>query len=83
MLTFHDSVVYFRFPTAGQFKMCPLCDYCNYWYLDTICAYAKIAYLFDHPGTVFYRVFVSFWGEQSAEFWVSHAEIRAAAVIAA
>ncbi|XP_043227614.1 anoctamin-7-like [Amphibalanus amphitrite] len=53
----------------GQFKMCPLCDYCNYWYLDTICAYAKIAYLFDHPGTVFYSVFVSFWAVTFLEYW--------------
>ena len=28
-----------------------------------ICAYTKVAYLFDHPGTVFYAVFMSFWGE--------------------
>ena len=29
-----------------------------------ICYYTRIAYLFDHPGTVFYAVFMSFWGEQ-------------------
>lgn len=49
----------------GAFKMCPLCDEnigCNYWDLSDICGYAKLAYLFDHPGTVFYAVFVSFWG---------------------
>ncbi|XP_037075179.1 anoctamin-7-like isoform X2 [Pollicipes pollicipes] len=53
----------------GQFKMCPLCDYCKYWDLHTICAYAKIAYLFDHPGTVFYSVFVSFWAVTFLEYW--------------
>ena len=30
-----------------------------------ICAYTKVAYLFDHPGTVFYAVFMSFWGENN------------------
>ena len=45
--------------------MCPLCDEdigCMYWYLSDVCLYTKIAYLFDHPGTVFYAIFVSFWG---------------------
>ncbi|CAH1405158.1 unnamed protein product [Nezara viridula] len=54
------------------FKMCPLCDEnigCNYWYLDDICGYAKLAYLFDHPGTVFYAVFVSFWAVTFLEYW--------------
>lgn len=46
--------------------MCPLCDEkigCAYWYLSDVCTYVKIAYLFDHPATVAYAVFVSFWGE--------------------
>ena len=52
--------------SSKEFKMCPLCDEnigCQYWYLSDVCVYTKIAYLFDHPGTVFYAVFVSFWGE--------------------
>lgn len=51
--------------SQGSFKMCPLCDEnigCRYWDLSDICGYSKLAYLFDHPGTVFYAVFVSFWG---------------------
>ena len=43
--------------------MCPLCNDCDYWQLDDICLYKKIAYLFDHPGTVFYAIFMSFWGK--------------------
>ena len=43
--------------------MCPLCNDCDYWQLDDICLYMKIAYLFDHPGTVFYAIFMSFWGK--------------------
>ena len=43
--------------------MCPLCANCSTWPLHQICDYTRIAYLFDHPGTVFYAVFMSFWGE--------------------
>ncbi|XP_066908082.1 anoctamin-7 isoform X6 [Halyomorpha halys] len=56
----------------GAFNMCPLCDEnigCNYWDLGDICGYAKLAYLFDHPGTVFYAVFVSFWAVTFLEYW--------------
>ncbi|CAA9996507.1 unnamed protein product [Nesidiocoris tenuis] len=58
--------------SQGQFKMCPLCDEkigCKYWDLSDICGYAKLAYLFDHPGTVFYAVFVSFWAVTFLEYW--------------
>ena len=47
------------------YKMCPLCDEdigCRYWHLSDICAYSRLSYLFDHPGTLFYAIFVSFWG---------------------
>lgn len=54
---------------SGQlYKMCPVCDEdigCEYWYLSDVCLFVKISYLFDHPGTVFYAVFVSFWGKFS------------------
>ena len=43
--------------------MCPLCANCSTWPLHQICDYTRIAYLFDHPGTVFYAVFMSFWCE--------------------
>nr|CAD7574416.1 unnamed protein product [Timema californicum] len=58
--------------SRGQFKMCPLCDEtigCNYWDLSDVCGYARVAYLFDHPGTVFYAVFVSFWAVTFLEYW--------------
>lgn len=51
--------------SGKDYKMCPLCDEkigCAYWYLSDVCTYVKIAYLFDHPATVAYAVFVSFWG---------------------
>ena len=45
--------------------MCPLCETCTTWKLHNICDYTRIAYLFDNPGTVFYAVFMSFWGLSS------------------
>ncbi|KAL7635519.1 UNVERIFIED_CONTAM: hypothetical protein RMT77_014588 [Armadillidium vulgare] len=56
----------------GLFKMCPLCNEslgCETWDLTEICPNAKISYLFDHPGTVFYAVFVSFWAVTFLEYW--------------
>ena len=43
--------------------MCPQCEKCTTWTLHNICAYTRISYLFDNPGTVFYAVFMSFWGK--------------------
>ncbi len=54
------NVISFILP---QFNMCPLCQDCLNWKLSDICLYKRIAYLFDHPGTVFYAIFMSFWGK--------------------
>ncbi|XP_055953568.1 anoctamin-7-like [Argiope bruennichi] len=54
------------------FLMCPRCEEnygCAYWYLSDICLFSKLSYLFDHPGTVFYAVFVSFWAVSFLEYW--------------
>jgi len=48
--------------SGTDLKMCPLCEICPYWNLSDVCVYTKAAYLFDHPGTVFYAVFTAFWG---------------------
>ncbi|XP_060064106.1 anoctamin-7-like [Ylistrum balloti] len=58
--------------SGDKYKMCPLCDEdigCAYWYLSDVCIYTKIAYLFDHPATVLYAVFVSFWAVTFLEYW--------------
>ena len=47
--------------------MCPLCNDCDYWELEDICLYKKVSYLFDHPGTVFYAIFMSFWGNNNGK----------------
>ncbi|XP_033750082.1 anoctamin-7-like isoform X2 [Pecten maximus] len=58
--------------SGEKYKMCPLCDEdigCAYWFLSDVCIYTKIAYLFDHPATVLYAVFVSFWAVTFLEYW--------------
>lgn len=43
-------------------KMCPLCDhFCDYW--DLTCRHIQTLYLFDNPTTVFFAIFMSFWGK--------------------
>ncbi|XP_033015218.1 anoctamin-7-like isoform X2 [Lacerta agilis] len=55
--------------SGGQFLMCPLCDTCGNWNLSEICPMAKVGYLFDHPGTVFFSIFMSFWAVTFLEYW--------------
>ncbi|GAB1602219.1 anoctamin-7-like [Argonauta hians] len=58
--------------SGKEFKMCPVCDErigCEFYYLSDVCIYTKLAYMFDHPGTVFYALFVSFWAISFLEFW--------------
>nr|XP_034975026.1 anoctamin-7-like [Zootoca vivipara] len=55
--------------SGGQFPMCPLCDTCGNWNLSEICPMAKVGYLFDHPGTVFFSIFMSFWAVTFLEYW--------------
>ncbi|XP_026726490.1 anoctamin-1 isoform X2 [Trichoplusia ni] len=51
-------------------KMCPNCDYfCDYWDLKATCLQSRITYLFDNPTTVFFAIFMSFWGACFLELW--------------
>ncbi|XP_069805178.1 anoctamin-7 [Dendropsophus ebraccatus] len=52
-----------------KYLMCPLCDTCKNWYISEICPMAKVGYLFDHPGTVFFSIFMSFWAVTFLEYW--------------
>lgn len=46
--------------------MCPLCDHwCGYYDLQETCMHARITYLFDNGTTVFFAIFMSFWGKPS------------------
>uniref|UniRef100_A0A8D0B957 Anoctamin n=1 Tax=Salvator merianae TaxID=96440 RepID=A0A8D0B957_SALMN len=55
--------------SGDEFLMCPLCDTCGTWKLSEICPMAKVGYLFDHPGTVFFSIFMSFWAMTFLEYW--------------
>uniref|UniRef100_A0AAY4BCP9 Anoctamin n=1 Tax=Denticeps clupeoides TaxID=299321 RepID=A0AAY4BCP9_9TELE len=53
--------------SGGRYLMCPLCETCSPWNLSDICP--MVGYLFDHPGTVFFSVFMSFWAVTFLEYW--------------
>ncbi|KAL0266430.1 UNVERIFIED_CONTAM: hypothetical protein PYX00_008965 [Menopon gallinae] len=53
----------------GKYKMCPQHEFGKYWDLYDICTYIRISYLFDHPGSVFYSIFISFWAVSFLEYW--------------
>uniref|UniRef100_A0A8C9RA63 Anoctamin n=1 Tax=Scleropages formosus TaxID=113540 RepID=A0A8C9RA63_SCLFO len=53
--------------SGGEYLMCPLCNTCNTWNLSDICL--MMGYLFDHPGTVFFSVFMSLWAVTFLEYW--------------
>ncbi|XP_057372131.1 anoctamin-7-like isoform X1 [Daphnia carinata] len=58
--------------SIGQYPMCPLCEEsqgCHQWDLSDVCTYSKLSYLFDHPGTVAFAIFVSFWAVTFLEYW--------------
>lgn len=48
----------------GAIKLCPVCDgECQYRLLSESCFFSRITYLFDNPSTVFFAIFMSFWGK--------------------
>uniref|UniRef100_A0A665X608 Anoctamin n=1 Tax=Echeneis naucrates TaxID=173247 RepID=A0A665X608_ECHNA len=53
----------------ASYLMCPLCNTCKAWNMSEICTMAKLGYLFDHPGTVLFSVFMSFWAVTFLEYW--------------
>ena len=47
-----------------NFTMCPLCDFqCPYWSIQHSCSNAIASRMFDNGGTVFFAIFMSFWGK--------------------
>lgn len=49
---------------AGNITLCPLCDRaCGYRKLGDSCLFSRLSYLFDNPATVFFAIFMSFWGK--------------------
>ncbi|XP_040049243.2 anoctamin-7 isoform X2 [Gasterosteus aculeatus] len=55
--------------SEASYLMCPLCNTCKAWNMSDTCTMAKLGYLFDHPGTVLFSVFMSFWAVTFLEYW--------------
>ena len=49
--------------------MCPNCDqYCPFWKLRSSCGLSELTYIIDNDGTVFFAIFMSFWGMYFSHF---------------
>lgn len=50
--------------------MCPICDtFCDFYRLNDTCTHARVTYLVDNPSTLFFAIFMSFWGELLIAPW--------------
>ncbi|MED6269549.1 Anoctamin-6 [Characodon lateralis] len=54
---------------GGKIVMCPQCDLCNYWMLNSTCDTSKKLIIFDNFGTLVFAVFMSIWVTVFLEFW--------------
>lgn len=62
---------------AGNITLCPLCDKaCSYQRLSDSCLFSRITYLFDNPSTVFFAIFMSFWGNFLLSTYLYHYVMR-------
>nr|XP_031315723.1 anoctamin-3-like [Camelus dromedarius] len=62
ILTMNASQVSQEICKATEVFMCPLCDKnCSLQRLNESCIYAKVTYLFDNGGTVFFAIFMAIW----------------------
>ena len=53
----------------GNTTMCPSCDQnCPFWKLKNSCVLSRISYIFDNPATVFFTIFMSFWGNNGRSY---------------
>ncbi|GAB1286670.1 Anoctamin-3 [Apodemus speciosus] len=64
LVTMNESQVSQEICKATEVFMCPLCDKnCSLQRLNDSCIYAKVTYLFDNGGTVFFAIFMAIWVE--------------------
>ncbi|XP_028280912.1 anoctamin-6 [Parambassis ranga] len=54
---------------GGRIVMCPQCDLCKFWMLNSTCDTSKELVLFDNFGTLVFAVFMSVWVTLFMEFW--------------
>ncbi|XP_040836223.1 anoctamin-3 isoform X1 [Ochotona curzoniae] len=70
LITMNESQVSQEICKASEVFMCPLCDKnCSLQRLNDSCIYAKVTYLFDNGGTVFFAIFMAIWATVFLEFW--------------
>ncbi|KAM6960989.1 anoctamin-3 isoform 2-T2 [Aplochiton taeniatus] len=70
LFTMDTSQVSKEICEANTTIMCPMCeDSCPPWTLSDSCVYAKVTYLFDNGGTVFFAIFMAIWATVFLEFW--------------
>eukprot|EP00048_Salpingoeca_helianthica_P005079 m.84052 g.84052 ORF g.84052 m.84052 type:complete len:933 (-) comp13464_c0_seq1:29-2827(-) len=55
--------------TTNRILMCPACDECETWYLDTVCTPYRFSWTFDNPATIFFAIFMSIWASVFLDFW--------------
>ncbi|XP_037695094.1 anoctamin-3 isoform X2 [Choloepus didactylus] len=68
LFTMNTSQVSQEICAATEVFMCPLCDKnCSLQRLNDSCIYAKVTYLFDNGGTVFFAIFMAIWGMEKAQ----------------
>ncbi|XP_057668249.1 anoctamin-2-like isoform X2 [Diorhabda carinulata] len=69
-ITLHSDILSRDICNAKNITMCPRCDkYCDYWYIQESCNYSKIQHIIDNNATIFFAVFMSFWGTFYLEMW--------------
>uniref|UniRef100_A0A3B5AJL6 Anoctamin n=1 Tax=Stegastes partitus TaxID=144197 RepID=A0A3B5AJL6_9TELE len=54
---------------GGKLVMCPQCDSCKYWTLNSTCDTSKKLCIFDNFGTLVFAVFMAVWVTLFLEFW--------------
>ncbi|KTF78275.1 hypothetical protein cypCar_00042025, partial [Cyprinus carpio] len=70
LFTMDSSQVSKEICEANTTVMCPMCEgNCSSWTLSDSCVYAKVTYLFDNGGTVFFAIFMAIWATVFLEFW--------------
>uniref|UniRef100_G1S833 Anoctamin n=1 Tax=Nomascus leucogenys TaxID=61853 RepID=G1S833_NOMLE len=72
LFTMNKSQVSQEICKATEVFMCPLCDKnCSLQRLNDSCIYAKVTYLFDNGGTVFFAIFMAIWSDKVTRLLVS------------
>ncbi|XP_070618034.1 anoctamin-3 isoform X1 [Erythrolamprus reginae] len=70
LFTMDSSQVSKEICEANETIMCPMCEKsCTLQKLNESCIYAKVTYLFDNGGTVFFAIFMAIWATVFLEFW--------------